>query len=83
MCGYHSHQEVYLSEHGLEEVRVPEPLRDFCTQTEGAVIVPQHMQIVRLSQHNAEGGGRERKGGEGGERGRGRGEWEGREGEEG
>ena len=71
VCGYHSHQEVYLSEHGLEEVRVPEPLRDLCTQTEGTVVVPQHVQTVRLGQHNAEGGG---KGG-----GRGRGEREGKE----
>ena len=77
VCGYHSHQEVYLSEHGLEEVRVPEPLRDFCTQTEGAVIVPQHMQIVRLSQHNAEGRGKgEREGREEEEGGSGRGERE-------
>ena len=58
VCGYHSHQEVYLSEHGLEEVRVPEPLRDLCTQTEGTVVVPQHVQTVRLGQHNAEGGGK-------------------------
>ena len=45
---------TYLSEHGLEEVRVPEPLRYLCTQAEGAIIVPQHMQTVRLCQHNPE-----------------------------
>ena len=55
---------TYLSEHGLEEVRVPEPLRYLCTQAEGAIIVPQHMQTVRLCQHNPEeeeeGGGKEK-----------------------
>ena len=48
---------TYLSEHGLEEVRVPEPLRYLRTQAEGAIIVPQHVQTVRLCQHNPEKGG--------------------------
>ena len=54
---------TYLSEHGLEEVRVPEPLRYLRTQAEGAIVVPQHMQTVRLCQHNPEEEGEGERGG--------------------
>ena len=43
---------MYLSEHGLEEVRVPKPLGDLSTEEKGSVIVAQHMQTVRLCQRN-------------------------------